>query len=62
VVVRVPFTAWNLKVIPFYTVALMLHIIAGDLQLIPFNTVCGGDIAHYNWGYTIYSLQHCLWW
>jgi hypothetical protein len=39
-----------------------LHITAGDIQLIPFNTVCGFDSAHYVWGSKSFSLQHSLWW
>jgi hypothetical protein len=42
-------------------VVVILHIRAWDQQLIRFNTIFGGDTAHYSLGSTTYSLQHCLW-
>jgi hypothetical protein len=38
-----------------------MHIMTGEIQLIPFNTVCGCDTAHYTLGSKTYSFLHCLW-
>jgi hypothetical protein len=42
------------------SVVVIVHITSWDLQLILFNTACWGDTAHYGWGSTTCSLQHCL--
>jgi hypothetical protein len=39
----------------------ILQITAGDIELIPINTVCGSDIAHYGLASKTYSIQHFLW-
>jgi hypothetical protein len=43
------------------SVEVVLHITAGNLQLIRFNTVCSGDTAHWSWGSKTYYIKHCLW-